>query len=209
MTVNMKEKVEETKGYEGQLFVGTVTDAVDPTGQGRFQVRIPGLLEEGELPWIGFIRHSNFGIGPSWGSYGRPWPGSQAIIEFQNGDVNFGVCIGFLVKGNEAPAPFANPNTWGYMDPLGNYASTELDTGLQTVHHASGTRHTIDNQGNTVATVAGNLTANVQGDVMLRAPNINVRGNFHHAGGSFVIDDDLDLIKHRHIADGPTSPPIR
>lgn len=150
--------------YSKRWFGGRVTSVSDPQGLGRVQVEIPGLLEEGELPWIGVMRNSPFGIGAGFGFYGVPQVGSMAIVEFQDGDLNFGVCIGFFVVLADRNPDFSDPNKWGFADPSGNKLIVDMQAKTWTFTHSSGTEMKINADGSWDVTAVG--------DVRIRAPRI-------------------------------------
>jgi phage baseplate assembly protein gpV len=169
--------------YTGSLFLGRVVNNADPLGLGRFQVRIPGLYEEGALPWVGSVRYSPFGVGKGFGMYGSPKVGSTAIIELQDGDANMPICHGFILTDPDKDPAYASPDTWGYVDPSGNRLLVDMAAHTWTWTHSSGTTYNINAAGDLTATVVGNQTINVQGNSVL-----NVQGNTEvHTSGTTTV----------------------
>ncbi len=164
---NLSDTLSDAQDYKGQLFWGTVVNDQDPTGAGRFQASVPGLFEDGELPWIGRIRESLFGIGPDYGTFGTPHRGSGVIIELQNGDANYPICVGFYPKAEDIPEVFKNGRVWGYRDPSGTTLVVNPDTKMYEFVHASGTKYSIDESGNLVAEVMDNTTLTVHGNAIV------------------------------------------
>ena len=174
---NTSEVISENQGYAGRLFLGTVVEDQDPTGTGRFKARVPGLFEDGELPWIGRIRESAFGMGPNYGTFGTPHIGSSVVIELQNGDAAYPRCVGFYPRASDVPEVFRNGRVWGYRDPSGTQLVVNPDTKTYEFTHASGTTYTINPDGSLTAdvkgfvniTINGNLTASVTGTSVIQS----------------------------------------
>lgn len=165
----MKHNVQD---YRKGLLMGTVVNNSDPLGTNRFQVQIPGLYEDGELPWLGMVKTSPFGIGPGFGVYGSPALGALAIIELQDGDAQKPICHGFSLHVNAANPAFASPDTWGFVDPSGSTLLVNTATNTWSFTHASGTKYVIDADGNLTVDVVGNCTINVNGNTA-----VNTQGN--------------------------------
>lgn len=169
MTIGSFNSYQEAAGqeYKGTFFLGRVVNNADPLGIGRFQVSIPGLYEEGEIPWIGTLRYSPFGIGPGFGFYGSPAIGSTAIIMLQDNDANMPICMGFLLSGTDKDGRFASQFTWGYVDPSGNTLVVDMQAQTWTWTHSSGTTYNINAAGDLTALVVGNQSIHVQGSSTL------------------------------------------
>lgn len=158
--------------YSKTLFLGRVVNNSDPLGDGRFQVNIPGLYEEGELPWVGGCRYSPFGVGPGFGVYGSPAIGSTAVIYLQDGDANMPICLGFILTDSNKNGAYASPFTWGYVDPSGNTLLVDMQSQNWTWTHSSGTNYNVNQAGDLTVNVVQHQTINVQGNSTL-----NVQGN--------------------------------
>lgn len=197
--------------YERQYFLGRVVNNQDPEGIGRFQVRIPGLYEEGELPWVGGLRYSPFGVGPGFGFYGSPAVGSTAVIELQDGDANMPICKGFILTESDKEAAYTNWYTWGYVDPNGTRLLVDLQARSWTWTHVSGTGYNIDQNGNLTAHVVGNQTITVDGNATLNVQGnntINVQGNTEiHTQGTTTVTSGgaASLTAPSVLVDSPTS----
>ena len=188
---NLNETLGESQDYKGRLFLGRVVNDQDPSGAGAFQASVPGLFEEGELPWIGRIRESPFGIGPNFGTYGTPHVGSSVIIELQDGDANYPVCVGFYPKAAEVPDVFKNGRVWGYRDPSGTTLVVNPDEKLYHFTHASGTEYSINQDGELTANIVNNTTVNISGNAVANVSGsvqINVSGNATLVAPSVLID---------------------
>lgn len=115
--------LQETKslvdGYAGIWIKGTVKNNVDPNNMDRVQIEVPGLYESGlgELPWVGPLKLSSFGIGDGYGVYGTPKIGSDVIVWLQDGDPNYPVYMHVQTKANDT---FPSGTSWGFQDPDGN-----------------------------------------------------------------------------------------
>jgi phage baseplate assembly protein gpV len=107
------------EGYGGKWIKGTVTQNVDPLNLDRVQVSIPGLYDPdlGDIPWIGPLKISPFGIGSNYGTYGTPTVGSDVAICLQNGDAHYPVYMHLQCFPNEM---FPSGTSWGFQDPSGN-----------------------------------------------------------------------------------------
>jgi hypothetical protein len=151
----VNDNLEAAQDYEKKLFYGRVTNNVDPLGLGRFQVTVPGLYDEGELPWVGVKRYSPFGVGPGFGVYGSPSLGSTAVLKLQEGDAHYPICLGYLLDQSNADPRFASEKTWGFVDPSGNVLYVNMDTQEWTFTHSSGTTYTINEQGDLISHIVG------------------------------------------------------
>lgn len=176
--------------YKGTLFLGRVVNNNDPEGIGRFQVSIPGLYDEGEIPWIGGNRYSPFGVGSGFGTYGSPAVNSTAVIMLQDGDANMPICLGFILTNSDKNGAYASPFTWGYVDPSGNNLLVNMQTQSWTWTHSSGTNYNVNADGDLtvnvvqhqVVNVTGNATLNVDGSNQINVQGDNtivVHGNTH------------------------------
>lgn len=166
----LNDTMSATQNYEAKRFKGTVVDNVDPLNQGRVKVRIPGLYEEGELPWVGVLKASPFGYGPGFGVYGAPTVGSVVEIQLQEGSASHPISSGGLAdlttnRDNE----FNKQNVWGYKDPSGNKLVVDQDARTFSFTHSSGSRYEFDGDGNLL--VEGSGTATV------KFPNIILDGD--------------------------------
>lgn len=114
---------------KGRWYIGVVT-AVDPEGMGRVKANVPGLYDTsgGDVPWIGPIKQSLFGIGPGFGFYGAPQPGSKITVVLQDGDPNHPAYIGCILTKADVPAEFKDPDVWGFKDPAGNMLIMNMKT---------------------------------------------------------------------------------
>ncbi len=181
----------ESTDLSKNYYVGRVVDNNDPLQAQRVRVVIPTVLE-GEietLPWVGPVQKSPFGVGPSFGTVNVPMLNSMLIVEFQEGDLNYGLYHGSVVsKANitNTPAQLKTnyPNRYGFFDGAGNVFSVDNGTSEVEFAHVSGANIKILQNGNVnvstpanVNVTAGqnvNVTANSQ--VNVNAPTINLNG---------------------------------
>lgn len=166
------------QNYNGVIFLGRVVNNSDPLGMGRFQVSVPGLYDEGEIPWMGVNRFSPFGVGPGFGVYGSPAIGSAAIVMLQDGDANLPICLGFILTNSDKLGPYGQPYTWGYVDPSGNTLVVDMQAQTWTWTHSSGTNYNVDSTGNLTVNVVDNLNVNVT------------------SSATVVVDGDTSVITH-------------
>lgn len=69
----------------------------DPSGY-LVKVRLqPDDIETGWLPISTAL------VGQAWGAYFGPSPGDQALVAFLQGDINAGVCLGFIGSDDDPP----------------------------------------------------------------------------------------------------------
>lgn len=127
-----------------QFRLGTVESVNDPKNQGRVQVKIPGILDEGDLPWYGVNKSSVFGIGPSFGTYGSPAKGSNVLVLFQDNDIHHGLILGSVITSTTGTSGFGNGD-WGFKDPQGNIF--KVSQGTVTFTTASGVSFSTDSSG--------------------------------------------------------------
>ncbi|MGE8451915.1 MAG: hypothetical protein ACN6OP_15090 [Pseudomonadales bacterium] len=193
MPINkMNDNLEAAQDYGNKAFLGRTVGNADATGVGRFQVNVPGLFDDGELPQVGIIRYSPFGIGKNFGWYGSPWNGSSAVLRLQDGDASYPIAEGYLLTQQDVHPEFTDPNVWGYVDPNGTMQKVDLTQETFTFKHVSGTTYTIDQQGNLVAHVVGNREITVDGNSTLTVvgnTTINTTGATNiNTNGSTTID---------------------
>jgi len=207
---NLSDTLRDGQDYTGRLFLGTVVEDQDPTGTGRFKAQVPGLFEDGELPWVGRIRESLFGMGPGYGTYGTPHKGSSVIIELQDGDANYPRCIGFYPKASDVPEVFKNGRVWGYCDPSGTTLVVNPDSKTYQFTHASGTTYNIDSSGsltadvkshasitingNTSLSVNGNLDASVSGNTTVSTTNATIDAAQTTVTGNLTVEGLLTAL---------------
>lgn len=225
MPINkMNDNLEAAQDYGNKTFLGRTVGNADATGVGRFQVNVPGLYDDGELPQVGMIRYSPFGIGKNFGWYGSPWNGSSAVLRLQDGDASYPIGEGYLLTQQDVHPEFTDPNVWGYVDPNGTMQRVDLTQQTFTFKHVSGTMYTIDQtgklsihvvndeevqiDGNATIGVQGNITVNVQGSA-----NVNVQGNSNittqgsttvKSGGDITLDAPTVRVTNQLIVSGLT-----
>ncbi len=193
MPINkMNDNLEAAQDYGNRTFLGRTVGNADATGTGRFQATVPGLYDDGELPQMGAIRYSPFGIGKNFGWYGSPWNGSSVLLRLQDGDASYPIAEGYLLTQQDVHPEFTDPNVWGYVDPNGTMQKVDLTQQTFTFRHVSGTMYVIDQQGNLTAHVVGNQDVTVDGNstlTVLGNTTINTTGTTQiNTQGSTTID---------------------
>ena len=191
---NLNDVMNAAPDYDGVYFIGTVVDNQDPTGQHRFKATVPGLYDEGDLPWIGFKRDSPFGNGSNWGTHGSPAIGSMVVIQLQNGSAMHPICEGFLTLSGHADPAFADPNSWGFRDPHGNLFVINGSEGTLSFTHQSGTVINIGSGGETSVVSPTSVSVNAPqvnataNQVTVDAPNSTFNGNVA-INGTLTVDN--------------------
>ena len=225
MPINkMNDNLEAAQDYGNKTFLGRTVSNADATGVGRFQVNVPGLYDDGELPQVGMIRYSPFGVGKNFGWYGSPWNGSSTVLRLQDGDASYPIGDGYLLTQQDVHPEFTDPNVWGYVDPNGTMQRVDLTQKTFTFKHVSGTTYTIDQtgklsvhvvndeevqiDGNATIGVQGNITINVQGNANVSvqgSSNITTQGSTTiRSGGDITLDAPTVRVTNQLIVSGLT-----
>ena len=172
----------EAPAYDG-YYVGTVVANNDPKKLQRVKVSVPSLLEGAEalLPWVAPLLSSPFGFTSSAGVVAVPVIGARVVVEFQEGQLYYG-----LLKGSVPTAAFTLPTELatnypgrrGWKDPAGNVFFIDNTAGANTisVQHASGAVVSIANNGDVLVSSPTKID--------LTAPVTNVNGAFHVTGAA-------------------------
>ena len=82
------------------VVVGIVTNITDPEDQGRVKVQFPWLASDQESHWA---RMCNLLAGPGYGSWFRPAIGTEVLVAFEQGDINYPYILGMLWNGQDKP----------------------------------------------------------------------------------------------------------
>jgi phage baseplate assembly protein gpV len=135
-------------------FIGKVVENKDPKLLQRVKVEIPNLLtgDPANLPWCFPAQHSLFGMTDTAYSVGVPVIGSTVVVEFQNGDIHYGMvssCLHTSISNVSGDLATNYPNRRGWLDPANNLFYVDITSGQVVVHflHKSGTRLTIADNG--------------------------------------------------------------
>lgn len=184
MLNSFADRLDNSNDHEGVDFLGEVVQ-VDPTGQGRFKAKVPGLFEEGDLPWVGFPRATSYGNGPSFGSYGSPQVGSIVIIRLQKGDPSYPICVGFVARPEDIPAKFRNSHTWGWQDTNGSYLIIDNNAKTLRFHHVSGVLLEISSQGN-VYVKSTDLVVDASEKIDFNTPVVNISNQLVVGGNTLL-----------------------
>lgn len=165
---------DESEKTKGRYYVGSVFNLNDPEGIGRVQASVPGLYDptQGDVPWIGPLRQSPFGIGPGFGFYGVPALKSKITVILQDGDPHYPMFIGGILTKDDVLPAFRDPNVWGFKDPSGNALIVDMKNGTWTFIHSSGDTIAFDSVGNRATLIKGTDTTRVNKDftIIVDAP---------------------------------------
>ena len=204
----MNANMDLTKSYKGVYFVGTVVNNTDPLNLDRVQATVPDLYDKdlGDLPWIGPVKTSPFGIGEAWGVYGSPNVGSEVLILLQDGDPHYPMYHSIQTRKNDE---FPTNQGWGFKDFYGNKFRVASDKTVQFLAVAGATFNiavdgsisvtTVANQsltvsgnsnvsvtGNSVVGVTGNATINVSGATALTTPTTTINSDVTINGSTTI-----------------------
>jgi len=135
-------------------FQARVVDNEDPLMKQRIKVEIPNLMEgpPDMLPWVGPLVQSKFGMTEEAVSVAVPVVGSVLEVEFQDGDLAYGVCTGSLhteLSASLGPLEINYPRRRGWYDPKQNWSYIDITDGQVEfqLHHYSGTQYTTYDDG--------------------------------------------------------------
>lgn len=163
------------KDYQGTYVLGKVVLNIDPNKKDLIQAEAPGLYDPGlgELPWLGVLKQSPFGIGKNWGVYGSPAPGSDLAIELQEGNGSYGLY--HSIQRYAAPPEFSKSGkVWGFKDPKGNWFRCDLETGEVVFNASAGVTFVVHPDGRLQVTGAGEGT--------LTFPKLTINADIDHYG---------------------------
>jgi hypothetical protein len=118
----------------------------DPDKKQRIKVTIPNHLvgDVALLPWVAPIQPTDFGNSPTTAIVSIPIVGSIVNVEFQNGELQYGLVTGTMhTAKNPLPADLAAnyPNRRGWKDPAGNIFYIDITKKSEDIgflHGASG-----------------------------------------------------------------------
>jgi phage gp45-like len=208
-------ETEDRKNHPDDSYhVGTVVANDDrPAFQQRIKVTIPGYLTDtnpSNLPWVGPKAQSKFGNTDAFGTVSIPVIGSRVIVTFQGGDMNHGLYEGFVTTsamGHAMPAQLKTnyPNRYGYWDPKGNIAFTDLTTGEMQLIHSSGTTLDIATDGTVTGTFVKDLNASIAGTATTSAAQWNHTGPVKITGKLHVTDtitEDVSIVTPSAVING-------
>jgi hypothetical protein len=138
----------------GRKFQGRVVDNLDPLMKQRIKVEIPNFMEGPPelLPWIGPLVQSKFGMTATAVSVNVPVIDSVIELEFQDGDLAYGVMTGSLhteISAELGVLATNYPARRGWLDPKANWSYIDITPGQVEfqLHHYSGTQYTTFDDG--------------------------------------------------------------
>lgn len=164
---------------EDAYHIGTVVFNKDPDMLQRIRATVPGFLDSenlDNLPWIGPMLPSEFGMNKGYGVVRVPVVGSMVVVKFQGGDIHHGMYVGYVptsafAKSMPEALKTNYPNRVGYIDPMGTVVYTDVSTGEITINHFAGSVVTFEPSGKMI-TIESNM--NVTGETIHVTGNTNV-----------------------------------
>lgn len=183
--------------YSGYL-LGTVVFNNDPDRLQRIKVSIPRLLtgDPANLPWISPINRSPFGLTSNAGTVEVPALGSLVLVEFQGGNIYYGLCMGSVPTKSYTPNPallLNYPNRRGWADIAGNLLWIDTTSGQVEFHlkHSSGTFIHVDNAGNVNINSVNEVKVDCETAVVNASTSTHVTSPTNTIDGDVVINGDI------------------
>lgn len=174
MTMNNMTQLEDDS-YTG-YFVGKVVSNDDPLRKQRVKVKIQNLLDApiDQLPWFAPIIASGFGNSASANVLQVPTLGSMIVVMFQNGDVHYGLYVGYADSQEVQVDPELlthYPERRGWKDPAGHMLIIDTSSGGEVVEfrHKSGTKIVISPSGDLEVTSVGNTRISTSGTMSIQS----------------------------------------
>jgi uncharacterized protein involved in type VI secretion and phage assembly len=135
---------------------GTVSDNSDPTGRGRLQVRVPGVLGDLAVWAMPCVPYAGAGVG----FYSLPESGTGVWVEFEGGDPSYPIWVGcFWADGQLPDASDAAIKIWKTqsltlrLDDANDELLTEAGSGskitiaAEVTTESGGSSHTVGSSG--------------------------------------------------------------
>lgn len=151
------------------VVLGRVEDVADPQGEGRVKLSFPFLGGNPQGYWAPVVRLMG---GPDRGAWIPPEVGDEALVAFDQGDVNHPYILGFLHNGAQEPPSndlhlrmvrSVNGHELAFNDPIvsaGNQGGIRIQ----------------DAQGNLIELSNGAITIRSVGSITIQAPNVSING---------------------------------
>ena len=159
------------------VYRGEVKNNLDTKQFGRIQVEVLPMMQGIEtqyLPWC-VPAYSLFdGSGDGFGTFVVPKVGSWVYVMFEEGDFNQPLYFAEAASGTKGQ-PSARtthyPNRKVTRTKNGIQFTIDDEPGEQMIDmlHPTGTRITVDKEGNGIATVVKNITGDVTENIIIRA----------------------------------------
>lgn len=172
---SLNDALKMREGYNTTYIMGKVVVNQDASDKDLIQVEAPGLYDTslGEVPWVGSLKKSPFGISKDWGVYGSPYPGSDVALELQDGNPNYAMY--HSIQRYVSPKEFDKSGlVWGFKDPKGNLLVVDLETNEIKFEAAAGVVFNIS--------ASGELTVTSKGEATLNMPVLNINADVVHKG---------------------------
>ena len=169
----------EAATYDG-YFLGIVVDNNDPDKLQRVKVTIKNVMEgnKEDLPWVAPKNiETGFGITTDAGGIYVPAMDSIVVVEFQDGDIHYGMTVGSMHTARYTPDEdlLKNyPDRRGWHDTKKNKAYIDVTKGEAIMHleHFSLTMIQVEDSGEVNVTVVKDCNIEIKGDL-----NITVKGD--------------------------------
>jgi len=176
-----------------RLWIGKVVNNNDPKKLGRIKVQIPPLFQgipTDKLPWISPVRPILLGGKSDTSSFSIPELNSYVIVKFEKSIYN-AYYLGEIQSLDTHQSLFNEnyPFTYGFLDSTGTYLKINKQTKVTEFYHTSGTKITIDAQGNVTINIPSNQTITVGKDSNITIQgncNISVSGNTNISSGGDI-----------------------
>ncbi len=204
----------EQTDYTDNIFIGTVVDNNDPQQLQRVRVTIDGLYggPVTDLPWVAPKVGYGFGNAGGAGRVAVPLLNSKVYVELQAGDSQYPVYTGNVVHA-DAPVTGGStnyPHRYTTRDRAGNFITVDPIPGSNviTIHHASGTQITVNDDGSVNIVSVGEITSSAPtwthtGDMVVTG-DIEITGDVDVTGTLDATVDvkagpfNISLVTHPH-----------
>lgn len=201
---------------------GVVVNNEDPKKLGRLKVRtelLEGIPDE-DLPWVSKKPNTFLGGSTKSGSVSIPEKGSIVCVEYPTEDVNFGFYESYWLTMKTRVSAFDEdyPNSYGFIDSIGNLFKINKIKKTVEFKHPSGTMIFIDKDGNVKVESVKNIDIIAKETMNLKAKTMNLQaetmsvnastGNINYGSGDSVISG-ISHVSHVHPEDdrGDTGAP--
>lgn len=105
LTASMRNEAQRVLDEVADSRIGLVT-SYDPES---YAIKVKIQPDGVETGWMAV---ASIAVGNGWGLYFPPEIGDQAVITFQEGDINSGICHGFLYNDEDKPLKVGSGEWW-------------------------------------------------------------------------------------------------
>lgn len=145
------------------VIIGLVNSLEDENGLGRIRVTYPGL--DGS-PISNLARVAAPLAGPELGCFFQPEEGDEALVAFQDGNIEIPYILGYLWNGDNAP-PSDEPSVRMIKTVAGHkliFNDTGGEEGI-TIE---------DSNGNKIEMTSSGITIESKGDITIKGANVTI-----------------------------------